>query len=125
MGGMTVRIEGLVELTKELQEDVKIIEKTKAVVRKNTSELQAKAKEKAQFRGHYRGNQFIKPTGNLHDNINHKITNGGLTGEVIPEAEYSAYVELGTRFMDSQPYLKPAFDEQVKEFKKDMENIKR
>ena len=45
--------------------------------------------------------------------------------EIEPTADYGAYVELGTRFMNAQPYLKPAFDEQKGKFKSDMKKLVR
>ena len=119
---INVKFEGLYELQKALQDNAKM-EKVKACVRVNGSELQQKSKDNAEFKGHYRGKKFIKPTGNLKGEINLKIKNNGLTAEVKPEAEYSAYVELGTRKMEAQPYLKPAFNEQIKQFKKDLDDI--
>lgn len=121
---INVKFEGLYELQKALQDNAKM-EKVKACVRVNGSELQQKSKDNAEFKGHYRGKEFIKPTGYLKDHINLEIKNNGLTAAVKPEAEYSAYVELGTRKMEAQPYLKPAFNEQIRQFKKDLDDIVR
>ena len=44
---------------------------------------------------------------------------------VEPTAEYAPYVEFGTRFMNAQPYLKPAFKKQSKQFRKDMNELVR
>ena len=44
-----------------------------------------------------------------------------MTARVAPTAEYSEYVEYGTRFMESQPYMRPAFGEQKQQFKSDMQ----
>lgn len=117
-----IKFEGLVELQNALASN-STLEKVKACVRVNGSELQDKAKDNAEFKGHYRGKKFIKPTGNLKGEIKLEIKNNGLTAEVKPEAEYSAYVELGTRKMEAQPYLKPAYIEQVRRFKKDLDDI--
>ena len=46
-----------------------------------------------------------------------------MSAEVEPTAEYAPYVELGTRFMEAQPYLGPAFNEQKEKFKKDMKKL--
>ena len=46
-----------------------------------------------------------------------------MSAEVEPTAEYGPYDELGTRFMEAQPYLKPAFDDQKERFKKDMKKL--
>ena len=46
-----------------------------------------------------------------------------MTAEVEPTADYAPYVEYGTRFMEAQPYLKPAFDDQKEKFKRDMKKL--
>ena len=35
------------------------------------------------------------------------------------------YLEYGTRFMDAQPFVRPAFDEQKEKFKDDMQKLVR
>ena len=91
--------------------------------------MQKLAQEKADFRGHYgyvkgkSGKQFIKPTGTLKRSIRLEMLDNGFTAEVEPTAEYAAYVELGTRFMSAQPYLKPAYNEQKEKFKSDMDKL--
>jgi len=64
-------------------------------------------------------------TGNLKNNIGLEISDGGMTATVEPTAEYAPYVELGTRFMEAQPFLKPAFEEQKKQFEKDLKELVR
>ena len=117
-----IKFEGIEELKKVLikNADLNDVEK---VVRKNGEQLQKKAQRNAQFKGHYEGKEFVKPIGNLKKSIGLEITNGGFNAEVEPTAEYAAYVELGTRFMDAQPYLKPAFDEQSIKFESDMKKL--
>lgn len=61
--------------------------------------------------------------GTLKRSIGIEITDSGISAEVEPTAEYAPYVELGARFMEAQPYLKPAFDEQKEKFKKDMKKL--
>ena len=62
-------------------------------------------------------------TGHLKRSIGLNMTDAGMTAGVQPTAEYAPYVELGTRFMEAQPYLKPAFNEQKEKFKKDMKKL--
>jgi len=45
---------------------------------------------------------------------------GGLEGIVGPHTEYAFYVELGTRFMSAQPFVRPALKAIEPEFIKDM-----
>ena len=84
---------------------------------------QKKAQKNAQFKGHYEGKKFVKPTGNLKRSIGLDIAANGLTATVEPTAEYAAYVEFGTRFMNAQPYLKPAYNEQMTKFKQDLSKL--
>lgn len=117
-----IKFEGLYEVKKALAKNISLTD-VKRVIRVNGAELQARAQRNADFKGHYRGKDFIKPTGNLKGKIKLELEDDGLTASVNPEAEYSAYVEFGTRYMDAQPYLKPAWDEQKEIFKRDMQRL--
>ena len=120
---IVIEVEGLEELAAKLQEMARL-EPAKKVVKINASELQEKAQNNAQFRGHFEGKRFVRPTGNLKKMIKGPyILDGGLAAEVRPEAEYSAYVEYGTRFMGAQPYLRPAFNVQKEQFKRDLQKL--
>lgn len=109
MGG--IKVVGLEKLQKKLKQNVRM-EDVKKVVRHNGAEMQAKAQQNAPV-----------DTGTLKRSIGLEIADGGMSAEVEPMAEYAPYVELGTRFMEAQPYLKPAFEEQSKEFRKDMQKL--
>lgn len=106
-----IKIVGMEKLQKKLKDNVRM-EDVKRVVRHNGAEMQTKAMQNAPV-----------DTGTLKRSIGLEITDGGMSAEVNPTADYSAYVELGTRFMEAQPYLKPAFDEQKEKFKKDMKKL--
>lgn len=108
-----VKIVGIEKLQKKLIRNMDT-SAVKTVVQKNGSEMQTKAQQKAPV-----------DTGNLKRSIGLAMRDGGLTAEVEPTAEYAPYVELGTRFMNAQPYLKPAFDSQKEQFKKDMDKLVR
>lgn len=123
----TIRIEGIAEIKKRLAKNIKM-DDVKRVVSKNGERLQAAAQKNAEFKGHWGwkpgvGRTFIKPTGKLKGSIGLEITNGGLSAEVEPTAEYAPYVEFGTRYMAAQPYLKPAFEKQYEQFKSDMQKL--
>ena len=64
-------------------------------------------------------------TGNLKRNIGLEIRDGGLTAEVEPTAEYAAYVEYGTRYMNAQPYMRPSYTAQKEKFKSDLKKLTR
>ena len=109
MGG--IKVVGIEKLQKKLKKNVQM-EDVKRVVRHNGAEMQEKAQRNAPV-----------DTGTLKRSIGLEITDSGMAAEVEPTADYAPYVELGTRFMDAQPYLKPAFDEQKEKFKKDMRKL--
>lgn len=124
-----LRIEGLDKLEKSLKKNVTLSD-VKKVVRQHGSQLQKQMQENADFRGHYawekgKGRVFKKPTGALKGSIGLEMKNGGLTAEVEPTKEYAPYVEYGTRFMDAQPFVKPAYNTQKTKFKRDMDKLVR
>ena len=106
-----IKIVGLEKLQKKLKQHVQM-EDVKKVVRHNGAEMQAKAQQKAPV-----------DTGYLKRSIGIECTDGGMAAEVEPTDDYAPYVELGTRFMEAQPYLGPAFNEQKEKFKKDMKKL--
>lgn len=117
-----ITLEGDVELQKAIAKKIKL-DDMKRIIKNNGSQLQKKAQKNAQFKGHYEGKKFVKPTGNLKRSIGLDIAANGLTATVEPTAEYAAYVEFGTRFMNAQPYLKPSYDEQMTKFKQDLSKL--
>lgn len=125
-----VKIVGVEKLEKKLRKNV-TMEGVKKAVRHNGVQLEEKAKRKAEFKGHYEwskekgGEVFVKPSGNLKRSIGLEMKGNGMTAEVEPTVEYAAYVELGTRYMKAQPYLKPAFEEQKTKFRNDMKKLTR
>lgn len=109
MGG--IKVVGIEKLQKKLKQNVRM-DDVKRVVRHNGAEMQEKAQRNAPV-----------DTGTLKRSIGLEITDSGMAAEVEPAAEYAPYVELGTRFMEAQPYLKPAFDDQKEKFRKDMKKL--
>lgn len=112
-----IHIEGLEKLEKKLKSNV-TMKDVETVVRLNGSELHSKMQKKADFTKGYQ-------TGTTKRSISLDIKDGGLTAEVEPETEYSPYLEYGTRFMEAQPFVRPALDEQAEQFKKDMQKLVR
>ena len=49
-------------------------------------------------------------TGHLKRSITIEILDGGMTAKVQEHADYGIYVEMGTRYMGAQPYMKPALN---------------
>lgn len=128
MADVRFELKGLEKLQKKLQKVAKM-EEMERIIEKHGSEMQRKAIINAsKFRGHYEGRgknkHFVKPTGATKRSIS---VNSGKVGrfkyKVAPGTDYAAYVELGTRKMSAQPFIKPAFDNQKEEFKKDLERL--
>ena len=112
-----ITLKGDKEVMKRLKENATMSD-VKKVVRKNGSELQTKMQENADFTRGY-------ATGTTKRSISLEVKDGGLTAEVGPSTEYSPYLEYGTRFMDAQPFIKPALNEQKKKFSNDLGKLMR
>lgn len=112
-----IKIEGLEELEEKLKANI-TLDDVKHVVRQNGSELQRRMQSKADFKKGYQ-------TGTTKRSIGLEIKDAGFTAEVEPETEYSPYLEYGTRFMEAQPFVRPAFEKQAEQFKRDMGKLVR
>ena len=119
---MKITWEGDEEFKKALKERAKS-DVVKNIVKKHSADLQRKAMRNARFKGHYEGKRFVKPTGTLKRSISLDISYDGMTGTVGPTVHYGGYVERGTRFMDAQPYLKPAFVDVKNAFISDLKKL--
>lgn len=103
---------GMKELEKQLKKNATLND-VKKVVKQNGAELQQKAERLVPV-----------DTSNLKDTmIGPEISDGGMRAEVAATAEYGEYVEYGTRFMEAQPFIRPALKEQEKQFKADMREL--
>ena len=111
----SIKITGVKELQQRLKKNV-TLDDVKKVVRQNGSELQTKMQDKADFVKGYQ-------TGQTKRSITLEMQNSGLTAEVQPTTEYSPYLEFGTRFMSAQPFVRPAFEAQLTQFKSDMQKL--
>ena len=104
-----IKLVGETKLIAKLKKNMDM-DLVKKAVRLNGSELQTKAQEKAPV-----------DTGQLKRSIGLEITDGGMTAEVEPGVDYSAYQEYGTRFKNAQPFMCTELQEQAKQFRKDLE----
>lgn len=111
----SIKVDGLKELQKRLKENVNL-DDVKKVVRTNGSQLQRKMQANADFSKGYQ-------TGTTKRSIDLAITGGGMAAEVEPTTDYSPYLEYGTRFMEAQPFVRPAYEEQAQKFKSDMQRL--
>ena len=111
----TLKVEGLDKLEKALKSNVTMND-VKQVVRQNGSELNKKMVRNADFTRGY-------ATGTTKRSIHLEISNGGFEANAGPTTEYAPYVEYGTRFMDAQPFVRPAYEAQKKKFLSDMQKL--
>lgn len=118
----SIRVRGLEDLQKKLKKNVEM-QTVKMVVKQNGAELQSKAQDYAPVGTPESTGIPGYIGGALKRSIGLEIKNNGLTARVAPTAEYAEYVEYGTRYMESQPYIRPAFEEQKRQFKSDMKKL--
>lgn len=112
-----ITVTGIDELQKALKSNVTMND-VKRVVRQNGSEMNEKIVKNADFNKGYQ-------TGRTKGSVHLTITDAGLTAESGATTEYAEYLENGTRFMEAQPFVKPAFEEQKKIFERDLNKITR
>ena len=110
-----VDIKGLDKLQKKLKKNCSL-EDVKTVVKQNGIEMQNKTVKNAVFTKGY-------SIGTTRKSIRGETRDGGFTYAEGPTTHYAPYVEFGTRFMDAQPFVSPAFKQQVPMFKSDMKKL--
>ena len=112
---MKITFKGMVKLQKGLKTR-QALPKIKELVKQNGIEMteKMKANTKTAFKKGY-------SQGDTASSIYMTMEDGGMTTKVGPTMDYDPYVEWGTRYMEAEPFAKPAFDEQKVQFKKDLE----
>ena len=111
----SIKVEGIEELEKKLKQNVTLGD-VKKVVRHHGSMLQKSIQYAADFTQGYQ-------TGTTKRSVGLEITDGGFTAESGPTTEYAEYVEYGTRFMEAQPFVRPALNRQAKRFQNDLKKL--
>lgn len=106
-----IKLVGVSELQLALKKNANM-DKVKTIVKLNGSELNKNSKKNAPV-----------DTGTLKRSIGLSIKDQGTTAEVEATAEYSGYVEWGTRYQEPQLYVSDAFRQQKEQFKKDMKKL--
>ena len=104
-------LNGLGALQRALKEKA-TADDVKKVVKLNTTEMQRNAERLVPV-----------DTGYLKRSIVMTLLNTDMTGSVKPYANYASYVEYGTRNMDAQPYMRPAFTQQKIKFISDLNRL--
>src|SRR5690625_4285244 len=112
-----MRLRGADELIGALHKraDLGLVKKT---VKLNGTELERSMKRNASFDKGYQ-------TGETKRSINLTLEEDGMTARVGPTTHYSHYLELGTRFMEAQPYVGPSVHSQKVKFERDMKRLMR
>lgn len=108
---MKIDIEGADELVRSIRNRLGT-DKVAPVIRRNTSQAQAKAMRFAAV-----------DTGFMKRSVTMRVDFIGLAGYITAGAEYSPYLEYGTRYNDSQPFMRPAAHEQGPIFLSDLRNL--
>ena len=118
MGHKVIKFEGFVELDKALKKRLNM-DHVKAVVRENGAEMAELAKNASASGAFVKG--YTKGVTRQATNV--EYIDDGLTAVVEPKTKYAAYVELGTRRMEAEPFLKPAWETQREQFLTDMKKL--
>lgn len=113
MGTLTVY--GIKKLKVSL-EDKKKLTSMKKIVHANGATLHEEMTREAKFVGGY-------STGRTKRSIDIRKKSSGLSVIVKPTTEYAPYLEYGTRYMEKQSFVKPAFQKVKKQFIKDLEDL--
>ena len=109
---MKIEIEGGDELVRSITKRVDA-DRVVPVIRRNTTQAQKTAMRLAAV-----------DTGFMKRSITIRMDFTGLAGYITAGAEYSPYVEYGTRFNDgAQPFMRPAAREQAPIFLSDLKNL--
>lgn len=127
---MGIKFKGLKALKSALDAK-KTTKATNSVVLHHGTQLTRKMQRKAVFRGHMgykpgvKGLTFIPPTGATRRSIKMAMQQSpkSITATVRPYTEYAPYLELGTRFMDAQPFVRPALREVEGDFIRDIKRV--
>lgn len=112
-----VKIEGLQALISDLDARKYTGKQIRNVVMKNGANLQEDAQKRmtktvAYVKGYSKGTTRRSTTLSISDD--------GMTATVAPHTEYFPYVEYGTRYMEAEPTLNPAFQKIKQQFYKDV-----
>lgn len=115
-----VKIEGLHALISDLDARKYTGKSIRNVVMKNGADLQEDAQKRmtktvAYVKGYSKGTTRRSTT--------LTISADGMTATVAPHTEYFAYIEYGTRYMEAEPTLNPAFQKIKQQFYKDVMNL--
>lgn len=112
-----VKIEGLQALISDLDARKYTGKQIRNVIMKDGGDLQEEAQRRmtktvTYVKGYSRGNTRRSTTLSISDD--------GMTATVAPHSEYFSYIEYGTRYMEAEPTLNPAFQKIKQQFYNDV-----
>lgn len=105
------QMNGIEALQAKLKKNIQLND-VRQVVRAHGAEMNKAAQLKAPV-----------DTGFLQGSIVFTLADTGLTAQSTATANYSIYVEFGTRYQSAQPFMRPAFNAQKRRFKADLERL--
>ena len=108
---MSFKLVGVEAIVDKLRKNVTLTE-VKQAVATNGAEMTRNAQRLAPV-----------DTGRLAGSITLSIKDGGMMAVTRDSVHYGKYLDLGTRFMSAQPFMKPSHNLQAKKFKRDMEML--
>lgn len=119
---MQVKLEGIAKLDAHLLNSLQL-DAVKEAVKVNAASLEQKAKAICPVGTPESTHKPGYVGGTLRRSISTELTDNGFTAEIGPHTEYADYVEYGTRYMNAQPYMRPAFESVEPQFRKDIKRI--
>lgn len=111
---------GSEELAKALRKKAQM-SAIKNVVKKNGAKMSDLTKTFMQPTGGVYTKGYAK--GNNQRSTNVEIIDNGMTAKQTTNSDHIGYTEYGTRFMQAEPAIKPAFDRTKVNFKNDLNNL--
>lgn len=97
------------------------IDNSELMIRAAYSQVQAALKAVALSAEKYAKHDCPVDTGRLRSSITHAVDAD--TAYIGTNVEYATYVEMGTKYMDARPFLKPAIENHIDEYKQMVEEI--
>lgn len=119
---MQVKVNGIPKLEKKLKEnctmnDVKVVVRMNGALLQKT--MQRHASPSVAFKKGY-------SHGDTKSSIKApEISADGMSAKVGPTTKYAPYVEYGTRFMEAEPFVRPAYMEVHRKFIEDLKKLMR
>ena len=117
-----IKLEGIAKLDAHLLNSLQL-DAVKEAVKVHGANLQKRAKELCPVGSPETTHKPGYVGGTLRRSISTELTDNGFTSETEPHTEYAGYVEWGTRYMNAQPYMRPAFEEVSPQFISDIKKI--